>query len=379
MTDCDFPLIKQFQRKNIDVVYLIEIVTNHLRGGLFNIKSVIPSHGIVKAAEVPEFRVYSDYLDLSRTYLIIRSNKFYDKNNWITYVKLVKKIKNFSPDVIHTSCELGIAQSLLYLFRKKMVLTVHDPFPHSGEFSKSSEIKRSLIFKMARKLILLNKSQKKDFEKHYKISNGKVSLNQLGAYECLNFISNGFVEAKKKQRYILFFGHISPYKGVDVLCEAMTIVHQTIPDLNCVIAGRGSYNFDVSFYEKLSYIQFINSFVELKDLAQLIKNALFSVCPYKDATQSGVVSSSFAMAKPVLATNVGGLAESVVDGESGFLVPPNNADALAKAIVKMTTSYDVLNEMSKKIERKYMSGEKSWPEIADRYIECYENIDKYNR
>ena len=58
------------------------------------------------------------------------------------------------------------------------------------------------------------------------------------------------------------------------------------------------------------------------------------VLPYLSATQSGIIQIAYNFDKPVIATNVGGLAEVVIDGKTGFIVPPDNAPALAKAITR---------------------------------------------
>ena len=152
----------------------------------------------------------------------------------------------------------------------------------------------------------------------------------------------------------------------------MKKVHQNYPDARCVIAGKGDLYFDYSPYERCEYITLINRFVDTAELVGLIENSLFSVCPYKDATQSGVVASSFAFSKPVIATKVGGLGESVIDGMTGLLVPPNNVDALATAIMRMLSDPSLVYQLSENIKNKFGQGEVSWPAIADKYIKIYE-------
>ena len=112
---------------------------------------------------------------------------------------------------------------------------------------------------------------------------------------------------EKKENYVLFFGRISPYKGVEYLFRAMERVHKVHPNVKVIVAGSGEMYFDASEYEKYEYVKIVNRFIELDELADLIRGALFTVCPYTDATQSGVVYSSFALNTPVIATNVGGL------------------------------------------------------------------------
>ncbi|MBI3786666.1 MAG: glycosyltransferase, partial [Ignavibacteriales bacterium] len=65
----------------------------------------------------------------------------------------------------------------------------------------------------------------------------------------------------------------------------------------------------------------------------------FSACdvvvlPYISATQSGIVQIAYQFDKPVIATNVGGLAEVVLDGKTGYIVPPEQPQALASAVIQ---------------------------------------------
>lgn len=370
-TDCDFPLIRQYNQRDIDTLYILAIVSNKTSGGLFNIKSSLPKHGIVRADAISEFLPYRSFIDLEKIYLVNRTSSLFDIHNWLTYLKLCVKIIKFKASILHITQVLGLSEILLYVFRRKMVLSVHDPLPHSGEESSKFENKRKLAFKIIPKLILLNENQKNDFMSCYK-PKGKVFFNKLSIYEDLSHLISNIKTHRVFQKYILFFGHISPYKGIDVLCEAMMQVNKVVEDVYCVIAGKGDLYFDFDKFSDNSHICLINRFVEIEELVNLIHGSEFVVCPYKDATQSGVVFSSFALQKPVVASNVGGLPESVIDDLTGKLVPPNNSQKLAEAIIDLLESPDKLSYYSNNIREKYSNGEFSWDHIADVYLNIYQ-------
>ena len=105
-------------------------------------------------------------------------------------------------------------------------------------------------------------------------------------------------------------------------------------------------------------------------LAGLLKDASFTVCPYKDATQSGVIQTAFSMDCPVVATNVGALPEAIDNQITGLIVPPCDSDALADAMDKLLGDASLLKSMRaniNKIWRKQMG----WDKILDQYIKCY--------
>jgi glycosyltransferase involved in cell wall biosynthesis len=149
-------------------------------------------------------------------------------------------------------------------------------------------------------------------------------------------------EAKKlldldiDSNYVLFFGFIRAYKGLDLLLEAFADERIIKLPLKLLIAGE--------FYEdKNPYLEIINKH-NLENKILLFNdyipdskvNLFFSACdlvaqPYKTATQSGVTQIAYHFEKPMLVSNVGGLPEIVPHNQCGFVVEPN-PNAIAEAI-----------------------------------------------
>ena len=98
---------------------------------------------------------------------------------------------------------------------------------------------------------------------------------------------------------------------------------------------------------------------------------LVIVCPYTDASQSGVVLTAYAFGKPVVATRVGGLPEYVEDGVTGLLVPPRNPQALAEALVRLLRDPDTQRTLSQGIRHNEAL---SWESIIKRTISVYEQV-----
>ncbi|RPH33051.1 glycosyltransferase, partial [bacterium] len=85
------------------------------------------------------------------------------------------------------------------------------------------------------------------------------------------------------------------------------------------------------------------------------------VLPYVSATQSGIAQIAYNFDKPVIATDVGGLAEVIVDGETGYVVPPEDASRLAAAIKKF---YDEGREAEFAARVRQEKGKYSWENMV---------------
>ena len=219
--------------------------------------------------------------------------------------------------------------------------------------------------------ILLNKTQKAPFIKAYGISESRVHLSRLSIYTHLK--ESASAPRFCSNPYILFIGSIHSHKGIEYLCEAMEPIINDLPDMHVIIAGKGQFYFDISRYEKNPNYMFINRYISNEELVSLISNSIAVVCPYIDATQSGVIMSAFALNKPVIATNVGALPETVEDGRYGLLVPLKDSKALERAI-RQIIQPGIAQQMSENIAHDYSAGVHSWSSIASGMLDIYDTI-----
>ncbi|MBP8976867.1 MAG: glycosyltransferase, partial [Bacteroidetes bacterium] len=146
----------------------------------------------------------------------------------------------------------------------------------------------------------------------------------------------------KNERIILFFGYIRSYKGLDILLEAMNIILRHI-DVQLLVVGE--FYEDEERYHELTKtlgiahrVNFVSEYVPNNKVASYFSAADCVVLPYRSATQSGIVQIAYNFNKPVIVTQVGGLAEVVKDGVAGFIVPPDDPIALADAVIKFYSS-----------------------------------------
>ncbi|MEO2167341.1 MAG: glycosyltransferase family 4 protein, partial [bacterium] len=135
----------------------------------------------------------------------------------------------------------------------------------------------------------------------------------------------------------LFFGYVRPYKGVELLIEALALLADRPEPWTAVIAGewymdRAPTQRALAADCLTERVRILDRFLPEDEVAELFAAASVVVLPYRSGTQSGVVPQAFAHGRPVVVTQVGGVADNVQDGATGFVVPPDEARALAEAL-----------------------------------------------
>jgi len=136
---------------------------------------------------------------------------------------------------------------------------------------------------------------------------------------------------------ILFFGFVRPYKGLHHLLDAMPTVLQTI-EVELLIVGefwsdKADYLAQINQLHLNNHVTIIDQYIPNEQVGYYFSQTDVVVLPYRSATQSGIIQLAFGFNKPVITTDVGGLAEVVHHGETGLVVPPNDSVLLAQAII----------------------------------------------
>ncbi|HRY32818.1 MAG TPA: glycosyltransferase [Bacteroidales bacterium] len=221
------------------------------------------------------------------------------------------------------------------------------------------------------------------------VAMSKTVLEQLNSFDrlkpkayCPHPIYDNFGKAVTKEearkllgldptgKYLLFFGFIRDYKGLDLLLKAMAAPDMKALRVKLIVAGE--------FYTDPQPYHDLIASLNLKD--QVILNTDFIpdtevykhfcaadlvVQPYKNATQSGVTQIAYHFDKPMIITNVGGLAEFVPDGKAGYVVEPE-----PYSITDAVCKYFNLNMEAHFIENIKTEKEKySWARMVDTIIE----------
>jgi len=158
--------------------------------------------------------------------------------------------------------------------------------------------------------------------------------------------------------YVLFFGRIAPYKGLELLVNASRIVKKRIGyEFILLIAGEG----DISLIKNhmsdddYAYIHLLNKRIPYWEIPDLFKGAKFLILPYAEASQSGVIPLAYTFSKPVIVSNVGSLSEYVEHGKTGMIFDSGNTDQLANYIIELVKNRDLCTEMGESANRKLLN------------------------
>jgi len=277
----------------------------------------------------------------------LRIKRWVNSCNPFNWVSVGRKIRKMQPDMLITCYWMaffapcyGIIERIVKGNGKTRCLAlVHNMIPHEPSlldklfapfYVKSTDGFVALSDSVVKDIDKLDKCRKpKTFSPHPIYDHYGERMSKADACELLK------LDADKD--YMLFFGLVRAYKGLDLLLDAMGKMHYKLPNLRLLIAGE-FYEQEEGYREQIKNLGLTekviirNEFIPDADLRLYFGAADLIVQPYKTATQSGVTQVAFHFEKPMLVTNVGGLGEIVHDHKMGYAVHPN-AESIAEAII----------------------------------------------
>lgn len=297
--------------------------------------------------------------------------------NWI---KTGKKIAKERPDILifkywtpfMAPCFGTIARIVKKNRHTKIVAIVDNMIPHERHFYDS--ILTKYFIKPIDAYVAMSQSVFDDIDQfdsakpkklspHPLFDNFGESVSRETALEQLQLGQN--------QIYFLFFGFIRAYKGLDLLIEAFADDRLRNFPVKLIVAGE--------FYEdEKPYLELIkkhalnddiilhNHFISNEAVKYYFCASDLIVQPYKSATQSGVTQIGYHFEKPMLVTDVGGLAEIIPNGKAGYVVQPNSRE-IANALCDFLEQKPDFSDGIKEEKKKY-----SWDKLSNAIVEVVE-------
>lgn len=263
-----------------------------------------------------------------------------------------------------------------------VVVTAHDVESFSGERDTKKARK---VLSSADKVIAHNEISKQELVDKIGIPSRLVGVVPHGNY--IDYIKGGEdkVAARKAiglsshDRVILFFGQIKKVKGLDILLQSLPRVIKQYPDLKLVIAGK-VWKDDFSKYDDLikkhglasnvvSHIHYIPD----DDVANYYRAADLVVLPYRKIYQSGVLLMAMSYSVPVLASDIPGMTEIIVDDKTGYIFKSEDVEGLSTKLIQVLSNMDDLRKTGK-AGFETVSSSYDWNVIGRKTHEVYEAI-----
>ena len=264
--------------------------------------------------------------------------------NWI---KVGRKIKKAKPDIViikfwipfMSPCFGTIARIIKKNKHTKVISIIDNIIPHEKRIG--DRLLANYFVKGVDGFIAMSKSVLNDLEvfdkKRPKFLCPHPLFDNFGAPVSKD-IAKKVLNLEKNVNYILFFGFIRDYKGLDLLLKAFADKRLRRLSLKLIVAGEfytdsKPYFEIINKYNLNDYILMKNSFIPNNEVANYFCASDLVVQPYKEATQSGVTQIAYHFNKPMIVSNVGALPEIIPDGKVGYVVEPDS-QIIADAIIK---------------------------------------------
>ncbi len=297
-----------------------------------------------------------------------------DSMNPVSWIRVVLHIKKYNPRMVILPWWVSfwtlpywvICSGIKFLKSVKILFVCHNVVEH--ESSRFGQFCTKLVLRKGDYFIVHSKEVKESLL--YLVPNANVRQKSHPNYRFFKIDGIKPEEERKKFGFtrenivLLFFGFIRKYKGVPYLLEAVGKLAGEYPHIRLLLAGEAWHEEEARIREKIreydleSIVIRKNEYIPNEDVAKYYAAADIAVFPYSTATASGALQIAYAFQKPVIASALSCFMEIVQDGRTGFLIPPENPDAIVDAVKKLL-----------------LKGELN----IDRYEEMRKNISELNK
>jgi glycosyltransferase involved in cell wall biosynthesis len=299
--------------------------------------------------------------------------------HWRAMRRLVDDLRTVAPDVIHFQWSpLPVVDRLFLGDLRRLapvVLTAHDSRPFNGAAWRLQKWGATSILTEFDGVIV-HTEEARERLRSYGVSSSRLTRIPHGSLHDTGAVVACSPQPSDRVRFLLF-GKLKPYKGADLLIEAF---RRLPPDLQkrAEVQIVGKPYMDVA--PLLQAAQGLETglhldfrFVPDDEMSNLLGRADVIVFPYREIDVSGVLMAALRHGRPIIASNIGGFAELLVDGRHGLLVPPGDVGALAAAMARLCAEPETRLTMGAAVA-ELNAAIPSWDEIACRTTELYRAV-----
>lgn len=227
-----------------------------------------------------------------------------------------------------------------FMGKQNVTFVCHNVFPH--ERFPMDRLLTKITLKHGRHYIVHAVEEGRELEKIK--TEPDYTVTPHPTYNAFRFEGMSKGQAREKlqiapdEKILLFFGYVREYKGLKYLLRAMPTICQADDKVRLWVVGE--FGADREEYRALidelgikDQVIVVDSYTPDREVEKYFTAADLVVLPYVSATQSGIVQIAYGFTKPVIVTEVGGLPDVVENGRTGYVVKPENPEAIAEAVI----------------------------------------------
>jgi glycosyltransferase involved in cell wall biosynthesis len=282
--------------------------------------------------------------------------------HYAQWLRLIRHVASLKPDVVLFG-DIRFPSELfpLMLLRRRVrrladiCHNVH-PFSAGGKTaglfdrSRTQRFFYSRIYRLFDAVFVHFERNRREFEESFGVPPAKVDVIVHGNEKIFEDLRTPGVDATtlrrrigigESERVVLFFGTLSRYKGTDVLIQAFPKI-RAATGARLVLAGYPFTDFDLAAHQQLTRdagvedaVTWVPEYIDSGDVAAWMELASVIVFPYREIYQSGALHVAQTFGVPTVASAIGAMRDVITHDVSGLLVEPENAGALADAIISL--------------------------------------------
>lgn len=377
------PLIKAFLNKGYEVDYYI-LCNKEVKDIEATDCNYIPSHRGICQIPVANYPILqSEYIQSDRFHIFCISTYRPFENNYI----LNKTVGIARTWQIRKACKFINKQDYAFVnfigrykvtdvvryaryIKTKYIVSLHEVCNHvTPNFERPNSV-LNYLFKHKIPIVLYSDKSLEDMKKYKRVNPSYLYRVNFGLFESFK-INKGRKDLSLPDKYVLFIGRLTPYKGLRLFFEATKDFANQ--GYKFVVAGNGKDEALDDVRSNGNYIV-INRYLSDEDFVELIERCQFVVCPYTSISQSGIPQTTFVFRKPIIASDLDGFREIIRHNKNGLLFNVGNIEELKNSIVGLINNKQLLIELENGVtEFNSLFPEYSWSNISSQYEKYFIN------
>ena len=259
------------------------------------------------------------------------------------------QIKAFAPDLVVFTMNFPLAWPFIHFLQKRNIrvaFTAHDARPHPGDYAVVWQtVTQKLILKSADSVITHSDFVRRELSEQLRDRETPVRVVPLeGFYAKEQHIGSRPHGAGPVR--LLFFGRLIRYKGLQALAHALEPL-RTRSDWMLTLAGHGPDADEVrSAFGTWPQVDLRIGWHSWADLESMLRDHDALLCPYVEASQSGVIAEAITFGLPSLVMPNGALAEQIGFGEAGLVAPDASSEGFRAIITEILDNPHQLTRLS---------------------------------